>query len=182
MSLAQPNQPSFGESPFHQPPRKSGVNWLLALVLIGLGVLTLGGVVCIGGAWYVATNIERWVVGLGREAIVAAINDSELPQDEKAELIVQVDRVVTAHKEHKLNQADLQRVFEELQDSPPMKALALYGIEAEYLEGTNLKPAELERGRRAFQRVLRGVYEGKISEDDFFAALPDDENNQVRLA
>ena len=34
-------------------------------------------------------------MGLGREAIVAAINDSELPQEEKAELIVQVDRVVT---------------------------------------------------------------------------------------
>jgi len=182
MSFAYPTQPPFGESPSRQPPRKSGVNWLLALILIGLGLLTLGGVVCIGGAWYVATNIERWVVGLGREAIVAAINDSELPQDEKAELIVQVDRVVTAHKEHKLNQADLQRVLEELQDAPPFKALALYGIEAEYLEGTNLKPAELERGRRAFQRVLRGVYEGKISEDDFFAALPDDENDQVRLA
>jgi hypothetical protein len=87
---------------------------------------------------------------------------------------------VTAYKEHKINQADLQRVFEELQDSPPVKALALYGIEAQYLEGTDLKPAELEKGRRTFQRVLRGIYEGRISEDDFFNALPDDENDQVR--
>src|SRR5205814_10165777 len=81
-----------------------------------------------------------------------------------------------------LNHAEFERWFEELQNSPPLKALALYGIEDEYLDATDLKPDELKRGRRAFQRVLRGVYEGKISEDDFFAALPDDENDQVRLA
>jgi len=180
MSFAYPPQQSFGNPP--PAPRRSGPNWLLAVILIGLGFVTLGGVVVIGGAWYLATNLQSWVVGLGREAIVAAINDSELPQDEKAELIVQVDRIVTAYKEHKIDQADLQRVFEELQDSPPLKALALYGIEDEYLSGTELKPAEIEKGRRTFQRILRGIYEGKISEDDFFAALPDEDEDQVRLA
>jgi hypothetical protein len=182
MSLAQPNQSPFAESRFNQPPRKSGVNWLLALVLIGLGMLTLGGAVCIGGAWYVATHIEQWVVGLGREAVVAAIKDSELPAEEKEELITQVDRVVTAYKEHKINQADLQRVFEELQDSPPLKALALFGIEDAYLDGTNLTAKEVEQGRRTFQRALRAVYEGKISDEDFYAALPADEDDQIRLA
>jgi hypothetical protein len=182
MSFDYPSQQPYGNSPIQPPPRRSGPNWLLAFILIGLGFVTLGGVVCIGGAWYLATNIERWVVGLGREAIVAAINDSELPQEEKAELIVQVDRVVTAYKEHKINQADLQRVFEELKDSPPVKALALYGIEDEYLAGTELKPAEVEQGRRTFQRAVRGIYEGKISEDDFFAALPDEDNDQIRPA
>jgi len=182
MSFAYPSEQSFGNSPQSQPPRRSGPNWLLALILIGLGFITLGGVVVVGGAWYLATNIQSWVVSLGREAIVAAINDSELPQEEKAELIVQVDRIVTAYKEHKINQADLQRVFEELQDSPPVKALALYGIEDQYLEGTELKPTEIEQGRRTFQRILRGIYEGKVSEDDFFNALPDEDEDQIRPA
>jgi hypothetical protein len=175
MSAGYPTQPRFGASPFNQPPRKSGMGWVVSLLLIGLGIVMIGGAVCIGGVWYVASNIDRWVVGLGREAIVAAINDSELPQEEKAEVITQVDRIVTAYKERKINQDDLQRVFTELQDSPALAALALYGIENEYLNGTNLSKDEIEQGRRTFQRALRAVYEGKISQEAFFTALPDDE-------
>ena len=153
MSAGFPNQPSFGPSPFTQPPRKSGVSWLVGLLLIGLGVLFLGGVVCVAGVWYVASNLDKWVVSFGREAIVAGINDSELPAGEKTEVITQVDRLVNAYKERKINQADLERVFTELQDSPALKALALYGIDDEFLTGTSLTEQEVEQGRRTFQRV-----------------------------
>lgn len=195
MSTGFSAPPSFGPPSFNQPPRtSSGMKWVISLLLIGLGILILGGAVCVGGVWYIASNIDKWVVGLGREAIVAAINESELPQEEKAEVITQVDRVVTAYKEHKINQEDLQRVMTELQDSPTFTALTLYGVEDEYLTGTHLTEKEIESGRRTFQRVLRGVYEGKISEDDFFDALPEEEvvpvedehgkkhNDRVRLA
>jgi hypothetical protein len=144
-------------------------------------MLMLGGTVCALGVWYVASNIDRWVVGLGREAIVSVINESEIPQSEKTEVITQVDRVVNAYKERKINQADLERVFTELQDSSALKALTLWGIEDEYLTGTNLTADEIEQGHRTFQRAIRGVYEGKISDDAFYAALPDDEGD-VRLA
>src|SRR5262245_26188378 len=175
MSAGFSTQSPFGNSPYNQPPRNSGMSWIFSLLLIGLGIVFVGGAVCIGGVWYVASNLDRWVVGLGREAIVAVINDSELPEGEKAEVITQVDRIVTAYKERKINQADLERVFTELQDSPALAALTLYGIENEYLNGTNLTKQEIEQGHRTFQRVLRAVYEGKISEDAFFTALPDDE-------
>src|SRR5262249_51186867 len=120
-------------------------------------------------------------VGIGREAIVSAINESDLPQTEKAEVVTQVDRVVNAYKERRINQADLERVFTELQNSPALKALTLWGIEDEYLTGTHLTADEIEQGRRTFQRAIRGVYEGKISDDAFYAALPNDEQD-VRLA
>jgi hypothetical protein len=113
MSTGYPNQPSFGASPSTQPPRKSGMSWLVGLLLIGLGMLFLGGIVCVAGVCYVASNLDKWVVGLGREAIVAGINDSELPAGEKTEVITQVDRLVAAYKERKINQADLERVFTE---------------------------------------------------------------------
>jgi len=179
MSAGYPNQPSFSPSPYNQPPRKSGLGWVVSLLLIGLGVVMLGGAVCIGGVWYVASNLDRWVVGIGREAIVAAIKESELPEQEKTEVITQVDRIVTAYKERKINQADLERVFTELQDSPALAALSLYGIEDEYLTGTNLTKAEMEQGRRTFQRSLRAVYEGKIKQDAFYAALPNDEGEEM---
>jgi hypothetical protein len=132
--------------------------------------------------WYVASNFDKWVVSFGREAIVAGINDSELPAGEKTEVIAQVDRLVNAYKERKINQADLERVFTELEDSPALKALALYGIDDEFLTGTSLTDKEVEQGRRTFQRALRAVYEGKIADEDFYAALPDDQGEPVRLA
>jgi hypothetical protein len=188
MSSGFPNQQQFGPSTFQQPqfqqpPRKSGVNWLLSLLLIFVGFFVLGGVLCVVGVWYLASNLDKWVVGLGREAIVAAINDSELPQAEKTEVITQVDRLVTAYKEKKIDQADLERVMTELQDAPALKALALYGIEEEFLTGTDLPPAELAQARRTFERALRGVYEGKINDEVFYAALPGyDDEEEIRLA
>jgi hypothetical protein len=132
--------------------------------------------------YYVAANFDKWVVALGREAIVAEINDSDLPDDQKKEITTQIDRLVTAYKERKIDQSDLERVLTDLEDSGPMKALFLYGIDEEFLTGTSLNEKEIEQGRRAFQRAIRAVYEGKIGEDDFYAALPDDEEDVIRPA
>jgi hypothetical protein len=147
-----------------------------------VGIIVLGGVLCVAGVCYVASNLDKWVVGLGREAIVAAINDSELPDEEKTEVITQVDRLVTAYKEKKIDQSDLERVMTELEDSPALRALALYGIENEFLEGVDLPPAELAQARQTFGRALRGVYEGKINDEVFYAALPGYDEEPVRLA
>jgi hypothetical protein len=183
MSTGFPSQPAFGPPVQQQPPRGSGMKWLISLLLIFLGFVMLGGVLCIAGVWYVASNIDKWVVGIGREAIVAAINDSELPQEEKAEVITQVDRLVAAYKEKKIDQSDLERVMTELQDAPALQALALYGIEEEFLQGVSFPPAELEQAHRTFERALRGVYEGKINDEVFYAALPGfDDDQEVRLA
>lgn len=176
-------QPSFPQQAHPQPPRRSGMSWLVGLLLVFVGFLVLGGVVCVAGVWYVASNIDKWVVGLGREAIVAAINDSQLPDGEKAEVTAQVDRVVTAYKEKRINQQDLERVMTELQDAPAMQALALYGVEGEFLDGAELPPAELDQAHRTFERALRGVYEGKINDEVFYKALPGyDDEQPLRLA
>lgn len=179
---SQFQQPEYQPTQFQQPPRKSGANWFLSLLLIGLGFLFLGGAVCVVGVWYVASNIENWVVGIGREAIVAGINESEIPAQDKQEIVAQVDRVVAAYKEGKLNQADLERVLTDLEDSPALKALTLYGIENDYLQDTELTEQEIAAARTTFNRTLRGVYEGKIPDEAVWNALPDDEDDVVRLA
>ena len=181
MSAGFPNQPQFDPTaPVPRSPKR-GLSWVWALVFIFLGFLFLGGVVCVAGVCFVAANFDKWVVGLGREAIVAGINDSELPAEEKTEVITQVDRLVAAYNERKINQADLERIMMELEESPALKALALYGIEDQFLEGTSLSDKELEQGRRTFQRALRAVYEGKLSDETFYNALPGDFDD-VRLA
>jgi hypothetical protein len=169
------NQNLFSTSPLPQQPRKkSGWRWLIGLLLVGVGCMFFAGVLCLVGVWYVASNLDKWVVGLGREAVVSMVNESELHATEKTEVITQVDRIVTAYKEGKINQADLERVFTGLQDSPALKALVLYNIENEYLSDSKLPAEELAQGRLTFQRALRGIYEGKITEDQFYAVLPED--------
>jgi hypothetical protein len=180
MSVGYPSQSPLTPSPYNQPPRKSGTNWLLSLLLVGVGILLIGGAVVVGGVYYIASNLEGWVVGLGREAIVAMVEESELPAEEKQEVITQVDRLVTAYKEKKIGQSDLERFLTELDESPAMTALTLYGIEEGYLEGSELSAGEKEQGRRTFHRVLRGVYEGKISNEAFFKVLNELDEEPVR--
>jgi hypothetical protein len=181
-SPSQFGPPQFSPSPFQQPARKSGSSWLAGILMIGLGLFLLGGIACSAGVWYIASNLDKWVVSIGREAIVAGINDSQLPDDQKAEIVTQVDRVVAAYKAGKLKQSDLERVLGQLEDSPAMQTLVLYGMEDEFLSGTSLSDKEVEQGRRAFQRALRAVYEGKITGDDFWNVLPDEDEEEIRLA
>jgi hypothetical protein len=175
MSIGYPSPSPFTPQ-FSPQPRRSGSNWLVSLLLVGVGVLLIGGVLLVGGIWYVTANVDRWLVALGREAIVAMIEESEIPASEKSEVVAQVDRVVAAYKERKIGQADLERVLNELSESPAMTVISLYGIDESFLADSGLPEDEIARGRRTFQRVLRGIYEGKITEGAFYAALPNPDN------
>lgn len=170
--FAQAPQP-VQYAPQPQPRKSNWMRWLIGLFLLGMSFMFFIAVLGIVGISYVASNLDKWVVGLGREAIVAVVNDSELPATEKTEVITQVDRIVTAYKDGKIQQADLERVFTGLQDSPALKALALYNIENEYLADSQLPAEEQAQARLTFQRALRAIYEGKISEDQFYAVLPE---------
>jgi hypothetical protein len=86
---------------------------------------------------------------------------------------------VTAYKEKKINQEDLEKIFTDMEESSAFIALSFYGIENDYLEGTDLSPKEIEQGKRSFQRAVRGLHEGKITEKDFLAALPEEEEIDI---
>lgn len=172
----------FPSTPYSEPPRRRGRNWLLSLFLVLVGFVLLGGAICLAGVWYVASNLDRWLVGLGREAIVAAINDAEIDAQEKTEVIAQVDRVVNAYRERKINQHDLEQALTKLQESPAFVVLSLSGVEDFYFDVDGLAEPERAQGQRALQRVLRGVQEGQIEPDALFGAFPDGGVADVRLA
>ena len=62
-----------------------------------------------------------------------------------------------------------------------MTYITFMGMEDHYDAQVNLPEAEQEQLRVAFRRVMAGVYAGKISEDEFFYALPDDDRLQEAL-
>lgn len=167
----QPQQPPAYLQ--QEPPKQSGSGCLWGALIGCGGALLLSIVACVGIGYYIQQNVDKWVVGLVREGIVAVIEESEIPADEKTEVIAQVDRVVNAYKARKINQQDLERVMEELQDSPVFLLLPVWGMEKQYLEQSGLPEEEKQAGRQAFARAFRGVFEKKISEESLQSVMPD---------
>jgi hypothetical protein len=173
-SYQQPGYPQQQPPPFYQEPAKpsgSGCGWG---ILIGCGGIVLISVLaCAGGVWYVQQNFDKWIVGTAREVIVSAIQGSEIPAGEKTEVITQVDRVVDAYKARQINLQDMERLMEQLQQSPVFMLIGVWGMEKQYLDPSGLSDEEKQAGRRTFERALRGVYEKKLTPEDIQDLLPD---------
>ena len=107
------------------PPRRSWLPFCLGGCLI-VGVLSL--VVCGGLAWYVVKNVKSLASNVARQAIVGAIEQSELDPAEKRAIIAEVDRVVDQYRTGQITLDDLGRIFEELAKSPVMQSIVIYAV------------------------------------------------------
>jgi hypothetical protein len=172
-------QPAYGD-----PPRTSGggSNWIMSLLLIGGGVLLIGSVLFVAAIWWAVSSLEGMMVGLGREGMVAIVEESDIPPGEKKEVVAQIDRVAAAYKAGEIGQEDLDRLFTGLDDSPVMTYISFYGLHDYYLEDTSLSQDEQDELKRAWRRGVHGMFTGKISSDDFYDALPFDDHFEVARA
>ena len=163
-------QQSFG--PYGQPPKESGSGCGMP-VLIGCGVTLIVCVaLCVGGVWWVKNNFDRMVARMGREFFVAMVNESEIPEEEKKEVITQIDRLVTAYDQRKIDQQDLQRMIEKMENSPIFVLIGSWGLDQAYLVPSGLSDEEQTAGRVAIERAMRGVIDKKITQEQFNAAMP----------
>ena len=96
---------------YEEPPRSSGSGCWLGALIGCLGVIVVSVLLCAGGVWYVQQNASKWVAGLFREVIVAGVQNSEIPEGEKTEVIAQIDRVIDAVKQGRLKGEDLEPVL-----------------------------------------------------------------------
>ena len=165
------DQPFAAEpKPEASPPqqKRSWLPFCLAGCLV-IGVLSL--VICGGVGWYVARNIKRIASDVARQAIVGAIEQSELDPAEKQAVIAQVDRVVDQFRTGKITVEDLARILDELAKSPVMQSIVISAVESAYVEPSGLSAEEKQAAHLTLQRVLRGVFEQKIKEGDLDAAM-----------
>jgi hypothetical protein len=160
------------QAAFPQEPRQSGSGCLWGILIGCLGTVVVCGLLCAGAVWYVQNNAGKWVAGIARQAIVATINGSEIPDAEKTEVIAQVDRVINDYKAGKINEEDLTRLMEEFQSSPAFLLISAWGLEKAYLEPSGLPEEEKTQGRRTIQRAFRGLCEKKITQEQFQAVAP----------
>jgi hypothetical protein len=159
--------------PFYQePPRSSGGGCGLSLLIGCLGMFVVCVVLCAGTVWYVRQNADKWMAGIVREVIVSTINGSEIPEGEKAEVVAQIDRVVTAYKQGQIKADDLEPMMKKLEKSPAFLLMQSWGLEQAYLDPSGLPAEEKEAGRRTIQRAFRGLCEQKITPEQFSGVVP----------
>ena len=114
-------------------------------------------------ATYSLLNIKDVKAAVGKQIVSSKIADSGLDSETQKKLNVQVDRVLTAFKDNKITEDDLKKLKAKLSNSPLAPVAAAKIIEAKYLGKSNLNKEELASGKLTFQRLVRGVYEKKIS-------------------
>ncbi len=149
------------------PHRSCFSSCLVGCLVVGV----LGLLVCGGVAWYLAKNMKSIASNVARQAIVSTIEQSELDPAEKRAVIAEVDRVVDQYRTGQITLEDLGLIFEELAKSPVMQKLVIYAVEKQYVEPSGLTDEEKRAAHLTLQRVLRGMHEQKIQQDDLEPAL-----------
>jgi hypothetical protein len=167
------DDPRF-ESRRREEPRVERVEWigeppkqrsLFSTCLIGCLITFFMLLAVIGvGVWWISQNWRDLASSAGSEAIKEGINATELPEQEKEEMAVQVDRVAEAFRAGDLPPEQLGEIFEQIVESPLMTTLVASAIESKYIAGSGLSDKEKDEGRQTLRRFIRGGVDGKISE------------------
>jgi hypothetical protein len=170
----QPSQTAYGPPgyPDQIPPQPASNNGCLwGCLIAGIVGLILLIVVCVGGVYYVTYQAKALVVSGVRFAVVSGINGSDLTAEDKQQVITEVDRLVDAYKQGKINEKDVENILKEVETSPLIPLFVCYGIEQQYLDKSGLTDDEKTDARKQLQRLVRGGMDQKISQTDIEALL-----------
>ena len=172
-----------GAAAYVEPPQRgcmksclTGCLWI-SLVLIIVGVVL--------GYW-IAKNWRNWAADVGSDAIKQSLDASELPEAEKAEIGVQVDRLAAGFREGRISLEQMIEIVRRLAESPLATSLIVSVVDSKYLASSGLSDEEKESGRKTLRRFARGVIDNRIPEADRDATLEhladkrDDGNWEIR--
>ena len=165
-----PDRPSWVEADAGRPAKTEN-SWLPTCLVGCLVLLMVFVIVGAIGGYLAATKGPLIAARFVRTKAADQIRSSDLPADEKDELIRQLDRVVVAFENGELDKDDLERVAKELAKSPIVVAGLLMGAEEKYFNPSGLTDVEKEQARKAIQRIWRGSVEKKIDSDDLKPAF-----------
>lgn len=121
----------------------------------------LAVIVAVLGVW-VFPKLRGWASSLGSQAIKETINAANIPQQEKAELGVEVDRVAAAFSKGDLSGEQVVEIMNMIMQSPLAGAIAVAVADAQYFEASGLSEEEKTAGRVTLQRFTLGAIDGRI--------------------
>jgi hypothetical protein len=135
--------------------------------LIGCAVV-LGAVLILGAlaSYLFYKNFRSIAAKFGEQAVGQMLDESNLPDQEKAEIKEQVARVAKAYRENKISNEQMVEVLEKVMKSPLMPAIMVVAVDKQYLDKSGLSAEEKTEGRVSLERFVRGVIDGKIKKED----------------
>jgi len=161
--------PSAGEYLPEAPVRRR--SWLatcfFGCLITFVVLLVLAGI----AAYWFFQNWRELMSSFGATALKESIEATDLPEQEKAEISVQVDRLATAFREKRISERQVMAIMEQIVKSPLMTTLAGSAIERKYVAGSGLTDREKAEGGQTLRRFLRGSIDGKIDKQGMDAAM-----------
>jgi hypothetical protein len=150
------------------PKKKSALATCLTGCLIAFVVMLVLGIIA---GVYAYRKFPEWAADLASQGAKQAINETDLPEEEKVDISAQIDRLAEATRERKLSLAQLGEFFQNLVQSPLMTTLAMSMVDKKYIEPSGLSDEEKTEARVTVQRFMRGAIDQKISEAEVEAAM-----------
>ncbi len=144
-----------------QPPRRSsGCGTALGIGCGTVAILFIIGGVIIFFTW------RKMVTGVLRAGIDQMVKGAKLSPDEQKRVSAALDKVCTRFENNQLSQEQLKKLGRAFEKGVLLKAIQIHGIKFQ-VEASGLSPEEKQGGVRSLNRVLRGVQEKKISDDEW---------------
>jgi hypothetical protein len=156
------DQTSFQTFQIDDTPRKRSF-WQTCLIGC-LGALGIAIVLAVIAGFWVSRHWRGWVAGVGSQAINQAIDQSDLPPQEKVEVKDQVERVTKGFGAGQISNEQAARIFQKIMESPLMPMFVVMAVDKHYFDRSGLTQEEKKQGRVTLQRFARGVFDKKIDQ------------------
>ncbi|QGJ70315.1 Hypothetical protein PBC10988_20100 [Planctomycetales bacterium 10988] len=146
---------------FNAPPAKKSGGW--SWLLLGcLGFFVVFGIACCGAGLYFSMNAAT----LFKNQFAKIIDETDLPEEDKRIMKEEVNRVAEMYDAGEIGFQDLPIIGEEIAKSPLLPLGIIIVLEQKYLNPSGLSEEEKTDGKRTLDRLARGVFEKKISEEE----------------
>jgi hypothetical protein len=152
--------PDYGQPAETKKKRNPWATCLIGCLIVILIMVVLGVLAAI----WVARNFRGLAADVGSSVAKNIIDQSALPQQEKADINIQIDRLATAVRENRISMEQGQRLVDNLVNSPLMTSFMVSAIEKSYFAKSGLSEEEKTEGRITLQRFISGMINKSIGE------------------
>ncbi|MCC9608197.1 hypothetical protein LOC68_01195 [Blastopirellula sp. JC732] len=152
-------------------PQKSGGSAVPKVLLGCLVAIILMVVIACGVGYYIMSNIKSLGVGLFASVVTQAIDESELPEDQKIGMKEQIDRIASGYKSGEISDEQLGKIFENIGESPVISAIPVIVVESTYLKNSGLSEEEKADAKKQLDRAAHGLFDKTITMDNLDPAM-----------
>jgi hypothetical protein len=150
-----------------KPPRSKWTTCLIGcLVMSGLAL-----VICIAIGVLVANKWRGFAADISDRVIRETVEESDLPPQEKAEVIAEVDRVNDGFRDGQVSVEQVGMIVQNVMESPLMPSIVASAIAIRYFDQSGLNAEEKAQGKITLQRFARGMIDEKIPQQGIDAVM-----------